>query len=93
MIAISRETKRLCKKEFFGYNDKDITNRKIMEYLHLFATFIISGAEKMKRKLKRNLPVDKLIIGLVGSIEKRKGHDVLLNAIALLQKNFWQQFI
>ena len=56
-----------------------------MEYLHLLQ-LLLSAEQKNEEKLKRNLPVDKLIIGLVGSIEKRKGHDVLLNAIALLPK-------
>ncbi|MFQ9022135.1 MAG: hypothetical protein ACLR6J_14125 [Parabacteroides merdae] len=36
-----------------------------------FAT-LLSAEQKNEEKLKRNLPVDKLIIGLVGSIEKEK---------------------
>ena len=83
LIAISRETKDYARR-IFGYNDKDITivNHGVSSS---FAT-LLSAEQKNEEKLKRNLPVDKLIIGLVGSIEKRKGHDVLLNAIALLPK-------
>ena len=32
-------------------------------------------------KLSNNIPLDKIIIGFVGSIEKRKGHDLLLKAV------------
>ena len=88
LIAISRETEEYAKK-IFNYKDKDITIIK-HGVPFVFST-ILSDVQKEKEKKLRQIPTDKIIIGLVGSIEKRKGHDILLNAIALFQKNFLKQ--
>lgn len=83
LIAISRETKDYAKK-VFGYKDKDITI--VNHGASISFSTLLSAEQKNKEKQKWNIPADKLIIGFVGSIEKRKGHDILLRALALLPK-------
>lgn len=78
LIAISEETKRYAKK-IFAYNDKDVTIVNHGVSLRFANTF--SQEEKTLFKREHDIPCDKIIIGLVASIEKRKGHDILLKAI------------
>lgn len=78
LIAISKETKEYA-KTVFGYQDQNITiiNHGVSPK---FATELTRDeSDSVKKKLK--LPLDKVVIGLVASIEKRKGHDVLLKAV------------
>lgn len=83
LIAISRETAEYAEK-VFKYKDSDITIvnhgvssefAKLMEPNQITAT-----------RHELNLPVGKLLLTLVGSIEPRKGHDILLQAVARLPK-------
>lgn len=78
LIAISKETKQYA-KDIFGYSDDDITI--INHGVSLRFASELSEEESAKEKLKYNIPTDKILIGLVASIEKRKGHDILLEAI------------
>lgn len=81
LIAISKETKQYAMKNF-GYSDKDIT---IVNH-GVGKRFSIMADERLKTEIKEKhgLPKDKILIGLVGSIEKRKGHHILLNALKQL---------
>lgn len=81
LIAISRETKQYA-IDLFNYKEEDITvvNHGISENYAIS----MSQEEKTKFKLENKIPIDKLIIGFVGSIEKRKGHDLLLKAVQIL---------
>lgn len=81
LIAISQETRDYA-IELFDYKDENVTivNHGVSEN---FAD-VMTQDEKTKFKLKNNIPLDKLLIGFVGSIEKRKGHDLLLKAVANL---------
>jgi glycosyltransferase involved in cell wall biosynthesis len=78
LIAISKETKQYA-IDLFGYKEKDISivNHGVSKD---FAN-TMSTLEKSNYKQKYKLPLDKIIIGFVGSIEKRKGHDLLIKAV------------
>lgn len=84
LIAISKETKEYAKR-VFAYDDKNITIINHGVSLRFATTF--SEEEKILFKKERHIPCDKIIIGLVASIEKRKGHDILLKAIYNLPQN------
>lgn len=88
LIAISRETKEYAKK-VFGYQDKDITI--VNHGVSLKYSVLLSEEQMAEEKYRRGIPMDKLLIGLVGSIERRKGHDVLLHAVASLPKKLQEQ--
>ena len=78
LIAISKETKDFAKR-LYGYRDEDIT---IVHHSvsRRFAT-LLSDEEKAETKKTLDIPDGKIIVGLVGSVERRKGHDVLLAAV------------
>lgn len=81
LIAISKETKTYAQK-LYGYADKDVTiiNHGVsIKYAH-----DLSEGAKREAKLRLGIPEDKLIIGMVCSVSKRKGHDLLLNAARAL---------
>lgn len=78
LIAISKETKKFA-KDIFGYSDDDITI--VNHGVSLRFASELTEEESVKEKLNYNIPTDKILIGLVASIEKRKGHDILLEAI------------
>ena len=83
LIAISKETKDFAKR-VFGYKEEDITivhhgvSTKFAEKM--------TTAELCAIKKYHNIPTDKIIMGLVGSIEKRKGHDILMKAFIMLPR-------
>ncbi|MDO7171358.1 glycosyltransferase family 4 protein [Mariniflexile sp. AS56] len=81
LIAISRETRDYA-MDLFKYKNEDITivNHGVSEAFAIN----MSLEEKNAFKLANNIPLDKVIIGFVGSIEKRKGHDLLLQAVESL---------
>lgn len=88
LIAISKETKEYA-MNLFDYKEENITivNHGVSKkYIGN-----MSEPEKLKFKNDLNIPFDKLIIGFVGSIEKRKGHDLLLNAINMLDNELRKQ--
>ncbi len=78
LIAISRETRDYAMK-VFGYKSEDISliRHGVDVRFAKQATLI----EKDNIKLQFNIPENKIIIGLVGSVEYRKGHDLLLKSI------------
>ncbi|AUP77260.1 glycosyltransferase family 4 protein [Flavivirga eckloniae] len=82
LIAISKETKQYA-IDLFEYKEEDITivNHGVSKS---FANSM-SDDEKVKFKKDNNIPQDKILIGFVGSIEKRKGHDLLLKAVEHLE--------
>lgn len=84
-IAISEEVYGML-KERYNYDEKD---------LYLIHNGVsknkyyrnVSEEEKRAFKVKHGISTDKIIIGLVASFEyPRKGHDILLDAIAGLSK-------
>lgn len=83
LIAISNETKEFA-KSVFGYDEKDITIVHHGVAMRFAEEWTIEHKNKFKKE--HNIPSDKLIIGLVASIEKRKGHDILLEAVWRLPK-------
>ncbi len=85
LIAISKETKEYAKR-VFGYNDSDITI--VRHGVPVNFSQRISDKRKVEEKKKMRIPTDKVVIGLVGSVEKRKGHDILLNAISMFEDKF-----
>ena len=84
LIAISIETKQYA-KDLFGYKEENISivHHGVSETYGVQLT----NNEKTLVKEKNNIPIDKIIIGFVGSIEKRKGHDLLLKATSNLPKS------
>lgn len=82
VIAISRETKDYGIRHF-GYKESQID--LILHGVSKRYQNSISSREKHVLKEKFSIPSDSLIIGIVASIEKRKGHDVLLEAIQHLK--------
>lgn len=78
LIAISKETKDYAKR-LFGYEDKGITI--INHGVSLRFATEWNDVLKTDFKLTHDIPLDKIVIGLVASIEKRKGHDLLLKAV------------
>ncbi len=81
LIAISQETRDYAIK-LFEYKKEDITivNHGVSKE---FANSMTRD-EKEKFKAANNIPHNKILIGFVGSIEKRKGHDLLLKAVEIL---------
>jgi len=83
LIAISKETKQYA-IDLFGYKKENITivNHGVSKSFSIS----MSEVEKNNFKQKNNIPLNKLLIGFVGSIEKRKGHDLLLKAVESLDR-------
>lgn len=84
VIAISNETKDYCMSKF-NYNEDQID----LVYHGVSERFSdpISYEEKECLKKKHNISKDDIVIGIVASIEKRKGHDLLIKAIEGLPEN------
>lgn len=83
LIAISNETKEFS-IETHGYKEEDITivNHGVSpNFSQLF-----SNDEIVRKRKELGLPTDKILILLVGSIEPRKGHDILLKSVSNLPK-------
>ncbi len=81
LIAISEETKKYA-IDLFGYDESNIT--KVVHGISKEFSETMSLKDKIKFKESNNIPIDKVVIGMVASIEKRKGHDILLNVIKML---------
>ncbi|MFK5958370.1 MAG: glycosyltransferase family 4 protein [Lutibacter sp.] len=82
-IAISREIYNESVK-LFNYTPNEIS--LIFNGVNSNFSKLVSNQEKKILKNKFKIPSDKIIIGIVGSIDFRKGHDVLLKSIASLNK-------
>ena len=88
LIAISRETKEYS-KSLFEYVHEDISvvphgiSKKYSERM--------STSETSLFKEIHNIPKDKIIIGMVGSIEPRKGHEILIKAVSRLDVGLQQK--
>lgn len=81
LIAISEETKRYAIAKF-GYKESQIDlvyHGVPKRFSNPIPTIDISNYKK-----KFNIPNSKIIVGLVASIEKRKGHDILIKAVEQL---------
>lgn len=83
LIAISNETKEYANR-VFGYEDKDMTIVHHGVDMRFAEEWTVE--QRVRFKKEHNIPTDKLIVGLVASIEKRKGHDILLEAVWRLPK-------
>ncbi|WP_291071792.1 glycosyltransferase family 4 protein [Empedobacter sp. UBA5637] len=83
VIAISKETYNYAINHF-NYNPSQIE----MVYHGVSERYSISSPDVHidNLKTKYSIPKDKIIIGIVSSIEKRKGHDILLNSIKKLNE-------
>lgn len=83
LIAISKETKAHAINNL-NYKPENIT----IVHHGVSQRFINNFNKEEIRKLRNELgvPSDKIIITLVGSIEPRKGHDILLRAVHNLPK-------
>lgn len=83
LIAISRETKDYA-MNVYGYKDRQITiiNHGVSS---VFAELMTREQISAKRS-ELYLPKDKLLLTIVGSIEPRKGQNILLQAVARLPK-------
>lgn len=81
LIAISEETKKYA-MELYGYKERNIS--KVLHGVSKNFSIQMDEKERDEFKINAKIPLDKIIIGMVASIEKRKGHDVLLKAIQLL---------
>lgn len=88
LIAISRETKDYA-KQLFGYRDEDITI--VNHGVSLRFSTLLTDEEKTEAKRKLGIPEGKVVIGLVGSVEPRKGHDLLLEAVSRMPKELREQ--
>jgi len=78
VIAISEETKEYAINHF-NYNPSKID--MVFHGVSNRYQKSISESEKAKLKVKLNIDHQEIIIGIVASIEKRKGHDLLLKAV------------
>lgn len=78
-ITISRETFNEA-KEKYHYSDDEIT--LIFNGVDRKFSKIVENKNILKKKYE--IDKDKIIIGIVGSIQHRKGHDILLKAIGIL---------
>jgi len=81
LIAVSEETKNYAMR-VHGYKEENVT--KITYGIPLHFSSRLSLHERDIIKENYGVPKNKIIIGLVGSIEKRKGHDLLLEAFSKL---------
>lgn len=80
-ITISRETYKKSKDKF-DYNNNEIS----LIFNGVDESFSILADNDQKNKIKedKSIPSNKIIIGLVGSIQFRKGHDILIQALSKL---------
>ena len=83
LIAISNETKEYA-KNVFCYKESEISiiNHGVSAD---FAT-LLTPTQIVESRQHLELPVNKLLLTIVGSIEPRKGHDILLKAVTLLPR-------
>lgn len=83
-IVISRETYDEAIRKFH-YKENEIT--LIFNGVAESFAKTISNNDKNNFKETKNIPKDKIIIGIVGSVQYRKGHDILLEAISQLRSD------
>ena len=88
LIAISRETKEYA-KQLYGYRDEDITI--VNHGVSMRFSTLLSEDEKAEKRKALDIPDGKIVIGLVGSVERRKGHDVLLEAVRRMPQTLREQ--
>lgn len=82
VIAISKETRD------YGINHFKYDPKNIDLVLHGVSNRYVNNTSKSdidKLKQQLNIPIDCIVIGIVASIEKRKGHDILLKSIQNLK--------
>lgn len=87
-IVISRETYDEAIRKFH-YKENEIT--LIFNGVAESFAKTISNNHKNNFKETKNIPKDKVIIGIVGSVQYRKGHDILLEAISHLRNDLKNQ--
>ncbi|MGV1002109.1 glycosyltransferase family 4 protein [Empedobacter falsenii] len=80
-ITISRETYNESQQKF-NYKKDELT--LIFNGVDIRYSLLTDDETKNGIKTKFNISKNKIIIGIVGSIQYRKGHDVLLKAISEL---------
>lgn len=87
-IVISRETYDEAIRKFH-YKENEIT--LIFNGVAESFAKTISNNDRNNFKETKNIPKDKVIIGIVGSVQYRKGHDILLEAISHLRNDLKNQ--
>lgn len=80
-ITISRET-YIKSKDKFDYNNNEIS--LIFNGVDKRFSILADNNQKNKIKKDKSIPLDKIIIILVDSIQYRKGHDLLILALSKL---------
>lgn len=83
-IVISRETYDEAIRKF-NYRENEVT--LIFNGVADSFAKIIDKNHKYSFKEAKNIPKNKIIIGIVGSVQYRKGHDILLEAISQLDNS------
>lgn len=85
VIAISKELeKELLERYKYDKNKISLINNGVSKEKF---NQVIDISEKEFIKSEKGIPKDKIIIGFVGSLIKRKGIDILLEACSLLEDN------
>lgn len=80
-ITISRETYDEAKKNF-SYQDHEVS--LIFNGVDKRFSRVSSIEEKVDTKRNYKISSDKIVIGIVGSVQYRKGHDILIKALKQL---------
>ncbi|QZE12875.1 glycosyltransferase family 4 protein [Halosquirtibacter laminarini] len=81
IITISRETQKYALTEL----DYCLENTKMILHGVDEKFGVRSTSHEIENVLSKfSIPLDKILIGLVGTIEPRKGHDILVQAISFL---------
>lgn len=80
-ITISRETFIEAKRKF-NYNDNELT--LIFNGVDKRFSRVSSIEERLDTKRNYKISSDKIVIGIVGSVQYRKGHDILIKALEQL---------
>ncbi|MHA3058112.1 glycosyltransferase family 4 protein [Acinetobacter sp. ANC 5584] len=83
-IVISKETYKEAKLKF-GYKNDELT--LIFNGVNESFASTINAEQKNVIKKDKDVPLGKIIIGIVASVQYNKGHDILLEAISLLDNH------
>ena len=89
-IAVSQDVYNEYKNRFH-YDETQISlihNGVDISFSNKETLYVVDGVRQ-----RLNIPKDKIVIGLVGTITYRKGHDILLKAIDSLEKSLREKIL